>query len=85
VTGASSAAIVDQIIRQRLEECPYRFYFNQITWTLTDGKLVLVGRVPSFYLKQILQTMLRDLDSVNQIENRVEVVSSTGLSSSDRE
>jgi len=41
----------------------------------------LRGRVPSFYLKQILQTWLRRLDGVEQIDNQVDVVSATGLSS----
>jgi hypothetical protein len=37
--------------------------------------------LPSFYLKQVLQTLLRDLDGVTRIANRVDVVSPTGLSS----
>lgn len=45
------------------------------------GNLVLMGRLPSFYLKQVLQTALRGLPGVQQIENRVNVVSPTGLSS----
>ncbi|MCA9217469.1 MAG: hypothetical protein KDB27_30585 [Planctomycetales bacterium] len=40
---------------------------------LSKGTLVLSGQVPSFYLKQILQTVLSELDGVEQIENRVEV------------
>ena len=40
--------------------------------------------VPTFYLKQILQTWLRKLDSVKQIDNQVDVVSATGLSSEPR-
>ena len=47
--------------------------------------LVLVGATgvvfPSFYLKQVLQTLLRNLDGVKQIDNQVDVVTSTGLSS----
>jgi hypothetical protein len=32
-------------------------------------------------MKQILQTMLRDIEHVERIANQVDVVSSTGLSS----
>lgn len=46
-----------------------------------EGLLVLEGRVPSFYLKQVLQTVLRGLPGVRQIINQVDVVSPTGLSS----
>ena len=73
---------LDHAIRQRLNDCAYRFCFNQISWTLDENRLVLRGRVPSFYLKQVLQTLLRDLTCVAQIDNRVDVVSSSGLSSS---
>jgi hypothetical protein len=43
--------------------------------------LIVRGLVPSFYLKQVLQTALIELDGVVQIDNRVDVVSSYGLSS----
>jgi hypothetical protein len=37
--------------------------------------LVVRGAVPSFYLKQVLQTVLRDLDGVRRIDNQVQVIS----------
>lgn len=43
--------------------------------------LLVQGQVPSFYLKQILQTILRDISGITRIDNRVDVVSSAGLSS----
>ena len=43
--------------------------------------LVVEGVVPTFYLKQVLQSLLRRLDDVRRIDNRVKVVCSTGLSS----
>jgi hypothetical protein len=46
------------------------------------GKLYVDGKLPSFYLKQVLQTILRDVPGVRQIYNRVSVASSTGLNSS---
>jgi hypothetical protein len=40
--------------------------------------LVVRGAVPSFYLKQVLQTILRDVDGIGQIDNQVAVIS-TGV------
>ena len=38
-----------------------------------ESVLMLEGLLPSFYLKQILQTVLRDLDGVSKIQNDVDV------------
>ncbi|MBA4107319.1 MAG: hypothetical protein C0485_16360 [Pirellula sp.] len=50
---------------------------------LCDGALVVEGVVPSFYLKQLLQQVLRNVRGVRQIQNRVAVVNAYGLSSHD--
>ena len=63
------------------ENCSYAFSFRDVTFHYSNGVLTMRGRLPSFYLKQVLQTLLRDLDGVNQIDNQVDVVTSTGLSS----
>ena len=39
-----------------------------------DGRLVIHGRLPSFYLKQVLQTTLSEIDGVTEIDNQVEVM-----------
>jgi hypothetical protein len=43
--------------------------------------LTLHGNVPSFYLKQVLQSILKDVPGIERIDNRVDVVSAAGLSS----
>ena len=53
-----------------------RFQFVQY-----DDVLTIRGCVPSFYLKQVLQSLLKDLAGVRWIDNQVDVVSSNGLSS----
>jgi hypothetical protein len=75
------SARVDTGVRERLGNCAYAYYFNMVTWYYVDGTLTLEGCVPTFYMKQILQTMLRDLEHVERIANEVAVISSTGLSS----
>ena len=80
--GGSQRPSVELLARRWLaEKCPYAFCFNQVTFSYSHGVLTLEGRLPSFYLKQVLQTLLRDLDGVTRIVNRVDVVSATGLSS----
>ena len=80
--GDSQRSSVERLARRRLaEKCPYAFCFNQVTFSYSQGILTLEGRLPSFYLKQMLQTLLRDLDGVTRIVNRVDVVSPIGLSS----
>lgn len=39
-----------------------------------DGVLTVRGRVPSFHLKQVAQSLLRDVEGVGVIDNRVDVV-----------
>ena len=76
---------IEELARRRLvEDCSYAFCFNQVTFRYVQGVLILQGRLPSFYLKQVLQIRLRDLEGVERIDNRVEVVSATGLSSVQR-
>jgi hypothetical protein len=54
----------------------HRFQFVQ-----QDDRLIVRGCVPSFYLKQVLQTALMDVDGVRLVDNQVDVVASDGLSS----
>ena len=66
---------------RRPRQYPYAFYFRNIECDFAKGVLTLRGRVPTFYLKQVLQARLTDLDGVVEIHNQVDVVSSSGLSS----
>lgn len=73
---------VEAEARRRLaEEHPHGFYFGQIRCIFDQGVLRLQGRVPTYYLKQLLQSRLADIDGVDWIDNEVDVVSSVGLSS----
>ena len=76
--------IEDRARQQLLENCPYAFYLHCLSLQFENGVLTVRGRVPTFYLKQIIQSRLQNLDGVNQIDNLVDVVSATGLSSEPR-
>jgi osmotically-inducible protein OsmY len=41
-----------------------------------EGVLTLRGRVGSYYLKQVAQTLVRSLESVRQVSNQLMVISS---------
>lgn len=70
-----------RVVRRRLDQCRYGFIFRKVSVNFDDGTLTLTGRVPSFYLKQNLQEILRDIPEVQELVNGVDVVSSCGLSS----
>ena len=59
----------------------FRGRADNFEFTHADEVLTVRGRVPTFYLKQMLQTMLMNLRGVSRIDNQVDVVSSHGLSS----
>jgi len=77
-----SSTEVERRAREYLSvNSPSSYAFREVSLTFADGTLVLEGRVPSFYLKQVLQEQLKSVDGVRRVDNRVDVVNSTGLSS----
>jgi len=63
------------------EHCHFRGRADGFQIVQYDDGLVVRGCVPSFYLKQVLQTALMAVDGVRWLDNQVDVVSCTGLSS----
>ena len=52
---------------------------NVFDFEVREDILIVRGRVPSFYLKQMLQNALKNLPGVRWIDNRVTVVSDYGI------
>lgn len=50
-----------------------RSYANAIHVEMDDGTLTLSGKLPSYYLKQMLQTVVQHVPGVLHIRNQVEV------------
>jgi hypothetical protein len=72
---------VHEAVGRKIDECPYGSIFKKVSWRYAEGQLTLFGYVPSFYLKQVLQELMRDIDQVEQIVNHVDVINASGLSS----
>ncbi len=80
--AVESAESVMKCVKGRLSRsCHFTRHWREITCELEDGVLTLRGDVPSFYLKQVLQSLLKDVPGVGRVDNRVDVVSVAGLSS----
>jgi hypothetical protein len=47
---------------------------NALQFAVEGEMLVVRGSVPTYYLKQLVQTALKGLEGVRRIENQVEVV-----------
>lgn len=63
---------VAEIAQQRLQASSYIALRSVKCW-YHEGVLILTGDVPTFYTKQIAQTLVRNLDQVELIDNRLVV------------
>ena len=61
--------------KSRLQTSSYHD-LHLVSCEFHEGVLTLRGRVPTFHLKQVAQTLIRDLDGVGEINNRLEVAAS---------
>lgn len=60
--------------QEALEQSPiFKGRSHHIRIDERNGHLVVQGRLPSFYLKQMLQTLLRKVEGVEGIDNKVMV------------
>ena len=78
---AMRAYVLAQVERRLADSSHFRGHVHCVTTDYGDGVLTLRGCVPSFYLKQVVQSLLCDLDGVDWVDNQIDVVNSTGLSS----
>jgi osmotically-inducible protein OsmY len=72
MTPSAGDAGVEMKAQRLLDESNY-LALRRLQCEFRDGHLVLRGRVPTFYLKQMAQTLVRQLPQVQQIENRLDV------------
>jgi len=70
-------------VRAQLQESPYPG-IRRIACEFREGVLTLRGRLPSFYQKQVVQTLAGRVQGIREIQNRVDVVTSPEPRSPDR-
>jgi BON domain len=58
--------------QQILHDSPY-YALQQLACSFEGGTLVIGGRVPSHYLKQLAQTAVQRVSGIQQIRNLIEV------------
>ena len=70
------------LARQHLERHPhFRGRVRGVSITHEGRNLYLSGRLPSFYLKQLVQEAVRHVPGVDFVYNEIDVVSTEGISS----
>jgi hypothetical protein len=68
--------------RQHLERHPhFRGRVDALSIDQSGKTLYLSGRLPSFYLKQLVQEIVRRLPGVHRVRNDIAVISPYGISS----
>jgi osmotically-inducible protein OsmY len=77
LSGAKKKPAVQAEAQTRLRTSGYH-ELHLISCNFHEGVLSLRGRVSSFYLKQVAQTVVRELDGVDEINNRLEVAAPPG-------
>ena len=81
-TPTRQARTVEQLARDLVaSHGHFRGRADRFEFVHCDGVLVVQGSVPSFYLKQVLQCVLKNISGVRRIVNQVDVICCRGLSS----
>jgi hypothetical protein len=75
VLATPAVSPILQSVERRLRESSY-YYLRSIRCAFESGVITLRGRVPTFYLKQTVQSIVEKIDGVEQIVNLVEVFDS---------
>ena len=81
--NAEMASSVARAIEILSEQPCFQHRLQCFSFEQAGDVLIIEGIVPTFYLKQLLQTTLKRIGAINRLDNRVRVVSSAGLSSVD--
>jgi osmotically-inducible protein OsmY len=73
VSSPSEKEVVEANVRSKLQRSCYPLV-RRVSCDFHEGVLTLRGRVSSYYLKQVVQTLVFRLDGVVELNNQVEVV-----------
>lgn len=62
-----------QAVESRLQESSY-WHLRAVSCECIAGTLTIRGRVPTYYLKQIAQSVVRKIEGIKSVINLIEVV-----------
>jgi osmotically-inducible protein OsmY len=71
-SALATSQAVQEVARAKLQRSAYQ-EIRKLTCDFHEGVLTLRGRVSSYYLKQVAQTLVFRLDGVGELNNRLEV------------
>jgi len=66
---------IGEFAQSQLRQSAY-FALRDIRCACEDGVLTLCGRLPSYYLKQMAQALVTNVEGVSSVVNRIEVMTS---------
>jgi hypothetical protein len=75
---------VTEIVEKRLRESMY-IALRTVSCHFKDGLLTFRGIVPTFYLKQVIFSLVEGLEGIKGINDEIDVVNPRGLSSVPRD
>jgi hypothetical protein len=82
VVATCERSNLSTLARDYLEHHPhFRGRISDVTIQHEGRTLLLTGRLPTFYLKQLVQEAVRHVPGVQQVRNLIDVVSAEGVSS----
>jgi osmotically-inducible protein OsmY len=70
-------AVLVERAENRLRSNPYLALKNITCSQAGDGALVLRGCLPSYYLKQVAQTVVGQVEGVRRVDNQIQVLAPT--------
>ena len=77
-----SDRVAEAAVRLRIaKSSAYAFHFRDVTCTCSAGVAKVCGRVPTERLKQALWSLILGVHGIREIDDQLDVVSATGLSS----
>jgi len=76
VVPQARQATIKDLAERLLRSNPYLALKNT-SCDYLDGMLILRGCLPSYYLNQLAQEAVADLDGVDHIDNQIQVVTPT--------
>ena len=81
-THSPERADLTSLARQSLELHPhFRGRMSALSIEQQGRTLCVTGRLPTFYLKQLVQETIRHIPGVQRIHNEIAVINAAGISS----